>query len=165
MSWVAAMRGPGSVGAPMISGDRSKLGPNPGRKPRKIGSAHARRCLRCVRACLLHRTGAEFDRQQPASGGISVDEPLPDLRVVNDELALAGHVVGLVGMDELPDPVLGVDRCGRQRNAGAPDVVAAQRLAGCRLDLIAPERPVVFRLDVELLLRISSLREFIEDIY
>ena len=42
----------------MINGDRPTLGPNAGRKARKIGSARARRCFRCARACPLHRKGA-----------------------------------------------------------------------------------------------------------
>ena len=42
----------------MINGDPPTLGPNAGRKARKIGSARARRCFRCARACPLHRKGA-----------------------------------------------------------------------------------------------------------
>ena len=38
-------------------------------------------------------------------------------------------------------PFCGVDRGGRHGKADAPDVVAAQRLAHRRLDLIAPEGP------------------------
>ena len=52
-----------------------------------------------------------------------------------------GHVVGLIGGDELPEPVLRVDPGGRHREADAPDVIAAERLAHRRLDLIAPEGP------------------------
>jgi transposase-like protein len=42
----------------MINGDPPTLGPNAGRKARKIGSARARRCFRRARACPLHREGA-----------------------------------------------------------------------------------------------------------
>jgi hypothetical protein len=42
----------------MINGDPPTLGPNAGRKARKIGSARARRCFRRARVCPLHREGA-----------------------------------------------------------------------------------------------------------
>ena len=48
-----------------------------------------------------------------------------ELRIVDDEPAVGGHVFRLVSMDELPDPVLRVDRGGRHRKSGAPDVMAA----------------------------------------
>jgi hypothetical protein len=61
MSWVAAMRGPGSGGASTINGCRPKLGPNAGRKARKFGSARA--ALLPIRSGLLaHREGRKLDR-------------------------------------------------------------------------------------------------------
>jgi hypothetical protein len=61
MSWVAAMKDTSSEGAPMINGDRPKLGPNVGRKARKIGSA-----LLPIRQG-LHAApeGRKLDRQRP----------------------------------------------------------------------------------------------------
>jgi hypothetical protein len=47
MRWVAAVGGPGSENACMINGDRPKLGPNAGRRPRDQF---------CVRSVLLRNT-------------------------------------------------------------------------------------------------------------
>ena len=69
------------------------------------------------------------------------DQPASDLRVVDDELALAGHVVGVVGLHELLELDACVVRLGRHGQADAPDVVAAGRPAHRRLHLVAPERP------------------------
>ena len=64
MSWVAAMRGPGSGGASTINGCRPKLGPNASRKARKFGSARA--ALLPVRSGLACTPGGAQTR--PASG-------------------------------------------------------------------------------------------------
>jgi hypothetical protein len=70
-----------------------------------------------------------------------LDEFAPDLGVVDHQPAVGGHIVGFIGVDELPDRVPRVDRADRHGKADAPDVIAAQRCAHRRLYLIALERP------------------------
>jgi hypothetical protein len=68
MSWLRQRVGPGSGGAPMISGDWSKLDSNPGRKPERS----VRRPLRAASdaSVLTCCTGwaQKLDRHQPAPG-------------------------------------------------------------------------------------------------
>ena len=70
-----------------------------------------------------------------------LDQSPPDLRIVDDQLALVGHVVRIVGMDELEELVCGVVGLDRHGQADTPDVVAARGLAHRRLHPVAPERP------------------------
>ena len=70
-----------------------------------------------------------------------LDEPGPDLRLVDDQPAVAGHVVGPVGRQNWQKLDPRCRRRGRHRQADAPDVVAASGLAHGRLDLVAPEGP------------------------
>jgi len=52
----------------MINGGRPKPGPSAGRKSRKVGSARARRCFPCARACLLHGRGANSNLRKHHPG-------------------------------------------------------------------------------------------------
>ena len=70
-----------------------------------------------------------------------LDKLSPDVRIVDDEPAIAGHVIRIVGRDELEELVYGIVGLGRHGQSDAPDVVATQCLAHRRLDLVAPERP------------------------
>ena len=93
-----------------------------------------------VLATNARRRGNEARARTPAPLR-GPDQPATDLGVVDDQLALAGHVVGVVRLDELFELEARVTRIGRHGQADALDIVAAARAAHRRLHPVAPERP------------------------
>ena len=69
-----------------------------------------------------------------------LDQPAPDLRIVDRKLALASDVLRVIGGDELKELEPGVD-CRRHGEADTPDVVAADGVAQRCLHSVAPKRP------------------------
>jgi hypothetical protein len=69
------------------------------------------------------------------------DQPLPDVRVVDDELAVAGHIVRVVRSHELSELARRICGVHRHHETDPPHVVAARGHARRRLHPVAPERP------------------------
>jgi hypothetical protein len=84
------------------------------------------------RAALAVDRGVGVDRH---------DQPAPDLRVVDDEPAIGGHVVRIIGSQELEELIQRVAGLARHAQTDAPEVVAAHGPAHCGRHLVAPERP------------------------